>query len=221
MTPLGATIMKDPYSILGVSRDASDEEIKKAYRNLARKYHPDNYVGSNLADVAEEKMKEVNEAYDAVQKMRAAGGSAGSSSSAYHTYEESYAGSQGQGGYAGFAQVRRMINDGRYADAEVLLNATPQSARGAEWNYLKGCLLLQQGFFFDAQKYIETACYLDPSNMEYRQAKQQMRASASAYGGPYRTTHSSSECSGCDMCTSLLCADCLCECCGGDLIRCC
>jgi len=206
--------MKDPYSILGVSRDASDEEIKKAYRNLARKYHPDNYVGSNLADVAEEKMKEVNEAYDAIQKMRAAGSSYTGSTGG--TYSGSYA-----GGATQFAEVRRMINDGRYADAEVLLNATPQSARGAEWNYLKGCLLLQQGFFFDAQKYIETACYLDPSNMEYRQAKQQMRASASAYGGPYRTTHSSSECSGCDMCTSLLCADCLCECCGGDLIRCC
>ena len=60
--------MKDPYTILGVSRDASDEEIKKAYRALARKYHPDNYAGSDLADVAEEKMKEINEAYDLIGK---------------------------------------------------------------------------------------------------------------------------------------------------------
>ena len=65
--------MKDPYTILGVSRDATDEEIKKAYRALARKYHPDNYAGSDLADVAEEKMKEVNEAYDLITKMRASG----------------------------------------------------------------------------------------------------------------------------------------------------
>ena len=67
--------MKDPYMILGVPRDASDEEIKKAYRALARKYHPDNYAGSDLADVAEEKMKEINEAYDLIGKMRASGGS--------------------------------------------------------------------------------------------------------------------------------------------------
>lgn len=65
--------MKDPYKVLGVSPDASDDEIKKAYRALARKYHPDNYNGSDLADLAEEKMKEVNEAYDAVKKMREAG----------------------------------------------------------------------------------------------------------------------------------------------------
>ncbi|MBQ7334836.1 MAG: J domain-containing protein, partial [Clostridia bacterium] len=67
--------MKDPYTILGVSRDASDEDIKKAYRALARKYHPDNYAGSDLADVAEEKMKEINEAYDAIVKMRTSGSS--------------------------------------------------------------------------------------------------------------------------------------------------
>ena len=212
--------MKDPYTILGVSRDASDEEIKKAYRALARKYHPDNYAGSNLADVAEEKMKEINEAYDAVQKMRAAGGSAGPTSSSYHTYEKSYGG-QNYGGTANFAQVRQLINEGRYSDAELILDAAPQSERGAEWSFLKGCVLMQRGFYFDAQKYIETACYLDPTNMEYRQAKQQMRGAASSYGSPYQTTSYGKSCSGCDMCTSLLCADCLCECCGGDLIRCC
>ena len=56
--------MRDPYEILGVSRDASDEEIKNAYRQLARKYHPDNYADNPLSDLASEKMKEINEAYD-------------------------------------------------------------------------------------------------------------------------------------------------------------
>ena len=55
--------MRDPYSVLGVDQNASDEEIKKAYRELARKYHPDNYQNNPLADLAEEKMKEINEAY--------------------------------------------------------------------------------------------------------------------------------------------------------------
>ena len=63
--------MKDPYQILGVSRDASDEEIKNAYRQLARKYHPDNYSADNpLADLATEKMKEINEAYDTIRHER-------------------------------------------------------------------------------------------------------------------------------------------------------
>ena len=81
--------MNDPYSVLGVSPDASDEEIKKAYRELARKYHPDNYQNNPLADLAEEKMKAINEAYDAITKQRAGRGSGGG-------YQTSY---QQQGSY--------------------------------------------------------------------------------------------------------------------------
>ena len=65
--------MTNPYEVLGVSPSASDEEIKKAYRALAKKYHPDNYANSPLADVAEQKMKEVNEAYDMINQMRQKG----------------------------------------------------------------------------------------------------------------------------------------------------
>ena len=60
--------MKDPYEVLGVSRSASDEEIKRVYRDLARKYHPDNYADNPLADLAQEKMKDINEAYDAITR---------------------------------------------------------------------------------------------------------------------------------------------------------
>lgn len=66
--------MNDPYAVLGVSSSASEEEIKRAYRDLVKKYHPDNYANNPLADLAEAKMKEVNEAYDAIMKARTQGG---------------------------------------------------------------------------------------------------------------------------------------------------
>ena len=65
--------MNDPYKVLNVSPSASDEEVKKAYRDLARKYHPDNYHDNPLADLAQEKMKEINEAYEQIQKQRRGG----------------------------------------------------------------------------------------------------------------------------------------------------
>ena len=91
--------MRDPYSVFGVSQNASDQEIKKAYRELARKYHPDNYVNNPLADLAEEKMKEVNEAYEAIQKQRSGGGGYQQQSSGY--YQGGYQQQQQQRQYGG------------------------------------------------------------------------------------------------------------------------
>lgn len=95
--------MNDPYAVLGVSPSASDDEVKRAYRDLVKKYHPDNYANNPLADLAEAKMKEVNEAYDTIVKQRTQGGYRSSSSGG----QRSYGGYQG--GYSGdqtFAQVR-------------------------------------------------------------------------------------------------------------------
>ena len=64
---------KNPYDVLGVSPSASDDEIKKAYRDLTRKYHPDANVDNPLADLAEEKFKEVQEAYDTIMHERSSG----------------------------------------------------------------------------------------------------------------------------------------------------
>ncbi len=202
--------MKDPYKVLGVAREATDEEIKKAYRELARKYHPDNYVNNPLADLVEEKMKEINEAYDQIQKERA-GGSSGSSHSG-----QSYS----SGSYSDYTKVRELINERRYSDAELILDAVSAGNRNAEWNFLKGCVLIQRGWYYDAQKYLETACYLDPTNSEYRAALDRIRQNTASYGGGYRTSNGGGT-SACDICSGLICADCLCECCGGDLISCC
>lgn len=203
--------MTDPYKILGVARDASDEEIKSAYRALARKYHPDNFADNETArTMAEEKMKEINEAYDSIQSSRKQGyssyGGTGSSSS-----DSSYNRST-------YIKVREYINSGRIGEADALLNGINANDRGAEWNFLKGCVCASKGWYFDAQNHFSRACSMDPSNMEYRNALNNMQRSAQGYGRGYNTTGMGG--SGCDMCTTLLCADCLCECCGGDLIRC-
>ncbi|MBR6557603.1 MAG: J domain-containing protein [Clostridia bacterium] len=210
--------MKDPYSVLGISPTATDEEIKKTYRELARKYHPDSYQGSPLADLASEKMKEINEAYDTIQKQRAAGNS-GSYQNGSSYDGGSYSSSNGR--QSSFAEVRRMINGGQYTAAENILDSTPSAGRDAEWNFLKGCICLQRGWYADAQRYIETACYMDPNNMEYRIARERISGSAAGFGRAYRTSTSNGGCSTCDICSGLMCADCLCECCGGDCISCC
>ena len=197
--------MNDPYKILGVSRDATDEEIKKAYRALAKKYHPDNYQNTDLAELAAEKMKEVNEAYDTILRQRQGGGDSSGSS---------YSGS------SSYAQIRRMINEGRYAEAELNLDAVNNSGRNAEWHYLKSIILVRRGWLYDALNHIDIACNMDPSNEEYRQLKVNLQHSANTYGRSYRGGNVAT-CDGCDVCSSLICADCLCECCGGDLIRCC
>ncbi len=204
--------MKDPYVVLGVSRNATDEEIKKAYRILAKKYHPDNYADSDLADLASEKMKEINEAYDTIQKERS-GQSTGSS------YGGSYYTNTNAGGK--YSQVRVLINQRRVAEAEAMLGAVDPAERDAEWNFLMGCVMMQKGSFYDAQRYVDTACYMDPTNREYSNARDQMRTRTGSFGQPYTTFGGGNGANACDCCSSLICADCCCECMGGDLIPCC
>lgn len=205
--------MKDPYKILGVSRDASDAEIKKAYRELARKYHPDKYADSDLADLAAEKMKEVNAAYEEIQNMRASGGRPNGGR------ENAYGGNSG-GGNGGSAytypEIRKLVNGGYIDEAERQLNAIPISGRNAEWKFLMGCVCLSRGRYADADMHFANACREDPYNSEYRMAYENLRRQATGYGRGYRTSDADTAC---DCCQKLICLDCLCECFGGDLIR--
>ena len=186
--------MRDPYQVLGVSRSATDEEIKKAYRNLARQYHPDNFAGKpEAAASAEAVMKEINEAYDNIQKERA--GKGGTSHGTSYT----------SSGTTSFYEVRRLISQGLYSDAELIIDSTPSGDRGAEWNYLKGCLLTQRGYYYDALRCIEIACYLDPNNLEYREAKNRLKMRASGFGDEYRTATNVGNCDLCGTCSTLIC----------------
>lgn len=206
--------MRDPYKVLGITKDATDIEVKNAYRALARKYHPDNYDASNpLADLASEKMKEINEAYDEIMNMRRKGSSsngAGGNSSQYRTE---------------FNTVRDLINRRRMKEAENTLARMPAAARGAEWHYLESLVLMHRGFVNDAMRELEIACSMDPDNMEYQKAKQMFNQTANGYGRTYYgsggTYQRGGGCDSCDVCSGLICADCCCECMGGDLISCC
>lgn len=189
--------MNDPYSVLGVSSGASDDEIKKAYRELARKYHPDNYQDNPLADLAEEKMKAINEAYEAIQRMREGGHSTGQSG--YQT-RASYS---GQGQDPSFARIRTLINAGNLAQAEAALNE--MSNHSGEWYFLRGAIAYRKGWLDEAMQNYQIACQMEPNNMEYRQALTMMQRGGYAYQ-PYGY---SSGTGGMDCCTTLMCIDCL------------
>lgn len=199
--------MKDPYEVLGVSKNASEEDVKRAYRELARKYHPDNYQDNPLSDLAQEKMKEINEAYDTIMKTRSGNSSGGGYNS--NNYDRR-SGGDGQNSYY---QIRTAINSGNIESAERMLNSI--SSRNAEWYFLNGSVAYRRGWLDEAARNFEIASQMEPQNSEYRQALARMRNSGMQYrqyGGGMST---------CDCCSSLVCADCCCEMMGGDLIPCC
>jgi len=200
--------MRDPYSVLGVSQNASDDEVKKAYRELARKYHPDNYQNNPLADLAEEKMKEINEAYDTITKQRSGG---------YQQTSGGY-GNQYQGGYQRqysggasnptYARVRSLINAGDLQSAERVLMEIGQ--KDGEWYFLSGSIAYRKGWLDEAMQNYTRAVQMDPNNMEYRQALAMIQRGGQAYR-PYG--YSTTSIDTCDCCTAMLCAN---MCCGGN-----
>ena len=189
--------MNDPYSVLGVDPSASDEEIKRVYRELARKYHPDNYQNNPLADLAEEKMKEVNEAYDTITRMRSGGGGQASYGGTQQQYSYSYQQQTAGSGSAAYAQVRQCINIGDLARAEQLLRSCPQQT--AEWHFLYGYLADRKGWLDEATQHFQTASAMEPGNPEYRQAVAMMQQGGTRYRpAGYAST-------GCDPCTTYMC----------------
>ena len=199
--------MNNPYEVLGVSETATDEEIKTAYRTLAKKYHPDNYTNSPLADVAEQKMKEINEAYDTINNMRQKGKGTGSTGT-NNSYSANGANSQ-------YYNVRIYIQRNMLDQAEQILDSAPMGNRTAEWYYLKGMCAYRRGWSEQAFNNFTTACNMDPNNQEYRAALNNMQNQRSYNYGGYNQTNTGNQsgCSCCDVCTAMICADCLCDCC--------
>ncbi|MCB2287239.1 J domain-containing protein [Clostridium algidicarnis] len=198
--------MSDPYKILGIKENATDEEIKLAYRELAKKYHPDQYGNNPLKDLAEDKMREINEAYNYLLK-----------DSKNNNSKQNYSNENYNSEYNNFNEVRMYIQRGDISSAERALNNL--NVRNGEWNYLMGMVHLKKGWNDSALNYISTACRLDPNNFEYRQALNMINARTTGYRQSYGNSNSSG--GACDMCLRLWCLDSMCECFGGDCIPCC
>lgn len=179
-----------------------------------KKYHPDKYNDNPLKDLAEEKMREINEAYEYLMKNQSY-----QSSSGYRN--ESYSSSYSGSGYSDtqvFARVRSYINSNNLGAAEDELNRT--NIKNAEWYYLRGIIYLRKGWYSQAYEDLQRAVNMEPSNYEYREAYNKVMYNNRNYQtNAYRRRGTSDDI--CDTLTCLCCTDQCCECMGGDLISCC
>ena len=194
----------NPYEVLGVSENADEETIKKAYRELVKKYHPDKYVNNPLADLAAEKMKEINKAYDMIMNKSSAPSSSYGSQSYGGT--RSYGSGQSYSGQASFAAVRSLISQSRITEAMSMLNSLP---RTAEWYYLSGVIRIRSGWYSQGISFLRTAVQMEPDNQEYRDALNNVESRTRTYTTDTGTTGSGC-CDPCALCTSLSCCYCCC-----------
>jgi molecular chaperone DnaJ len=149
------TVMTDPYKVLNILSNASDEEVLTAYRKMVKKYHPDRYVGNPLADLADEKMKEVNAGQPRVYQV-------------IINQDHPEEAAAGLNAYANYDNVRRLINQKKSRDAELILDQAIKKDRNAEWHFLKAFLLQQRGWLEDAYRHYCVAVKLNPRHPEYR-----------------------------------------------------
>ena len=213
--------MKNPYEVLGVSPNATDDEVKKAYRELSRKYHPDSYVNNPLAELAEEKFKEVQQAYEQIMKQR----QSGSTSRANQGYGYNNAGYGNNQAYGDADEqtnlqlqpVRNYINARRFREALNVLAGI--SNRTAMWYYYSSVANMGIGNNIVAVDHARQAANMEPNNMEYVNYANQLQFRGQRYQttgyGYGRNSYGTG-----DLCCDLWCADTLCECMGGDLCAC-
>ena len=210
---------RNPYEVLGLKPGATEEEIKAAYRELVKKYHPDRYQDNPLSDLAEEKMREINEAYETLMggvkgpknkrdSRYGPGSSRGYNGGPYYSSgseASSYTGDDA----AEFREVRKSIDRGDLRDAESRLGRV--GSRNAEWYYLFGVLNIRRGWYHEGLQGLQTAVSMEPENYEYRNTlnsviAQTQNYTANSYGHGYADANRA-------FCYGLQCYCCLDACC--------
>lgn len=219
--------MTDPYSVLGVPKNASDDDIKKAYRSLSRKYHPDANINNPHKDLAEAKFKEVQQAYNQIMQEREYGSSGNYSADDYGAFG-------GFGPFGGFhAEYRQAdsdssdssedtlhlraaanyINNGYYREALNILNTI--TSRNARWYYYSALANSGAGNIAIALDHAREAVRREPDNFQYQILVNRLEGGSTWYRrqqGPYQTTFST----GNNWCLKLCIANLLCNlCCNG------
>lgn len=169
--------MNDPYKILGVSHNATDEEIKAAYRRLAKKYHPDLNPGDGEAA---KRMNEINAAYDQIKNPPRYSGYSST------WYDGGYRDSEADNGRLDAAE--RYLQNGLFREAQTVLNGISLSERTARWYYIASLVAYNTGSTISALEHIRTAVRMEPDNGTYRSVLSQMEAGGHAYSG-YRASY--------------------------------
>lgn len=223
--------MTDPYQVLGISRTASEEEIKKAYRTLSRKYHPDSNINNPNKEAAEAKFKEIQQAYQQIMKERTQGYS-DSNSYGQESYGDPFGGFWGFGGYRRKQQtaqdsdpdVSRLnaamnyINNGYYQEAlNTLMSITNRNAR---WYYLSAVANLGLRNNVTALEHAKMAQQLEPGNPEYERLVYQLQSGGTWYQNQ-RDPYNSGPFDGSSVCMKLCMMNLACNvCCGGRIFFC-
>lgn len=233
--------MTDPYRVLGIARNASDEEIKKAYRSLSRKYHPDANINNPNKDQAEARFKEVQQAYQQIMREKEYGGAAAGGGGYQSDPFEDFGGFGSFGGFGTFrgfgAEYRQagpgsteneedlhmraaanFINSRHYQEAINLLNNIP--TRNAQWYYYSAIANSGVGNNVMALQYAREALKLDPDNFQYQMLVNRFESGGTWYRqqqGPYQTTFMG----GNNFCMKLCIANLICNLCCGSGGMCC
>jgi molecular chaperone DnaJ len=194
--------LSNPYEVLGVKQGASQEEIKKAYHKLVKKYHPDRFQENPLYDLAEQKLAEINEAYDYLTKNSNSANSVGSNG---------WNGKSNSGDF--YNKVRMNISSGNIVLAEQMLDET--DARNAEWFYLKGIIFMKKGWYDQAYSNIQNAVNMDPTNFEYKEALNKMNMSNNSFRGNAAGRGYGAGPDLCTCCQCYCCSELCCDCLGG------
>lgn len=209
---------RNPFEILGVDQNCTQDELYSAYKAKRSEYADKRFEPGEVGEEACVRLQEIEDAYNDAKEAIA------------ERYEIHYTGDD-------LSSVDSAIKEGRLEEAQNILDNCVR--RTARWHYLQSAIFFRKNWIGDAYKQLEYACQMDPDNELYKEAKRSMATHIKANSTtqdnsfyndngkeerPYANMNPGSSprgCTVCDVCNGLICADCCCECMGGDLISCC